>query len=158
MQLIISMLGKMITFLICCIPLKRYLRVIACPGSMTEIERIRRVETISWNCLLVSVVCNSIWTSYAFKVQCIEIAIVNVFCKSQIFMVICFRTFGQHCAFGDLSNSKAGVIAYNTVFRSNSNMSTLQLRHVQWLAMRDPRYNSFGYPKFNSTEPDTKRN
>jgi len=45
---------------------------------MAQSEKIRRIESLSWRCLLVSLVCNSIWTSYAFKVQSIEIAIINV--------------------------------------------------------------------------------
>ena len=77
----LSMFGKIITFVICCFPLKNYLGIVLCSKKMTEVERVRRVETISWNYLLVSVVCSSIWTSYAFKIQCIEIAIINVFCK-----------------------------------------------------------------------------
>lgn len=62
------MFGKLLTFVITCMPLTSYLKVILCPGQMTEVERVKRVEALSWNCLLVSVVCSSIWTSYAFKV------------------------------------------------------------------------------------------
>ena len=62
------MFGKLLTFVITCMPLTSYLKVILCPGQMTEVERVKRVEALSWNCLLVSGVCSSIWTSYAFKV------------------------------------------------------------------------------------------
>ena len=65
---ILSFIGKITTFIICCFPMKNYLRVILCIRKMTEVERIRRVETLSWNYLLVSVICSSIWTSYAFKI------------------------------------------------------------------------------------------
>lgn len=78
---LLSLFGKILTFIICCFPLKNYLSIILCSRKMTEVERVRRVEAISWNYLLVSVICSSIWTSYAFKIQCIEIAIINVFCK-----------------------------------------------------------------------------
>jgi hypothetical protein len=88
------MLGKILTFVLCCMPLKTYLRVILCPGQMTEVERVRRIESMSWNCLLVSVVCSSIWTSYAFKTQSVEIALINVFRKSTISNNKLFRTFG----------------------------------------------------------------
>jgi hypothetical protein len=83
-HLIMSMVGKLLTFIITCMPLTSYLRVILCPGQMTDQERVKRVEAMSWNCLLLSVVCSSIWCSYAFKVQSIEIAIINVFRKSTL--------------------------------------------------------------------------
>lgn len=41
-------------------------------------EQVERVESISYTYLLLCILCNSVWTSYAFKTQNIDLAIISV--------------------------------------------------------------------------------
>lgn len=85
----LSSMGKVLTFLQVCWNLPGYLGVTmglfqsqrGHSHEQVQQERIRQVEKQSWTLMLLSVICYSIWTSFAFKQQCIEIAVVCVFCK-----------------------------------------------------------------------------
>ena len=55
-------------------PLPTYLGVWNKPKQ----DQIKRVESISFNYLLVATMSNAIWTSYAFKTKNIDLAIVTV--------------------------------------------------------------------------------
>ena len=79
--MILSYTGKILLALINFYPLPRYIGALLRLKDMTYMEQLARIESLSWYYLLLNVVSNSIWTSYAFKVQCIELAIANVFRK-----------------------------------------------------------------------------
>lgn len=79
--MILSYFGKFLLVLINLYPMPTYLGALIGYKGMTYMEQLARIESISWYYLLLNVVAYSIWTSYSFKVQCIELAIANVFCK-----------------------------------------------------------------------------
>lgn len=79
--MILSYTGKFLLVLINIYPLPRYVGALLRLKGMTYMEQLARVESLSWYFLLLNVVSNSIWTSYAFKLQCIELAMANVFRK-----------------------------------------------------------------------------
>lgn len=70
----LSAAGKITTILLALTPLPTYIGV----WGKNEREQIQRVESISFNYLLLLLICNSIWTSYAFKTQNIDLAIISV--------------------------------------------------------------------------------
>jgi tryptophan-rich sensory protein len=55
-------------------PLPTYISVWGRPVH----EQIQRVESISYEYLLLNLIANSVWTSYAFKTQNIDLAIISV--------------------------------------------------------------------------------
>ena len=71
----LSTSGKLSVFLLAITPLPTYIGV----WGKSKAEQIQRVESISYSYLLLNIVCNSVWTSYAFKTQNIDLAIISVF-------------------------------------------------------------------------------
>ena len=61
------------------LPLNTYVKVLQ--KDTSKLEKIAIVEKLSWQYLLLNVICASIFSSYAFKIESIELAMVNVFCK-----------------------------------------------------------------------------
>ena len=43
------------------------------------IDKIIEVEKLSWPYLILNVICACIFTSYAFKIESVELALINVF-------------------------------------------------------------------------------
>ena len=71
----LSTSGKLSVFLLAITPLPTYIGV----WGKTKAEQVQRVESISFAYLLLNILCNSVWTSYAFKTQNIDLAIISVF-------------------------------------------------------------------------------
>ena len=59
----LSAAGKIATIMLAVTPLPTYLGV----WGKSKSEQTQRVQSISFNYLLLCLLCNSIWTSYAFK-------------------------------------------------------------------------------------------
>ena len=70
----LSAAGKISTLLLAVTPLPTYLGV----WNKPKPEQVQRVKSISFGYLLLNILCNSIWTSYAFKTQNIDLAIICV--------------------------------------------------------------------------------
>jgi len=71
----LSTSGKLSVFLLAITPLPTYIGV----WGKSKAEQVQRVESISYAYLLLNILCNSVWTSYAFKTQNIDLAIISVF-------------------------------------------------------------------------------
>jgi tryptophan-rich sensory protein len=71
----LSTSGKLSVFLLAITPLPTYIGV----WGKTKAEQVQRVESISFAYLLLNILCSSVWTSYAFKTQNIDLAIISVF-------------------------------------------------------------------------------
>ena len=71
----LSAAGKIASILLAITPVPTYLGVWNKPRQ----EQIQRVESISFHYLLVNILSCVIWTSYAFKTQNIDLAIISVF-------------------------------------------------------------------------------
>lgn len=67
-------IGKVSVVMLAVTPLPTFFGVWNKPKN----EQIQRVESISFGYLLLCILCNSIWTSYAFKTQNIDLAIISV--------------------------------------------------------------------------------
>jgi len=72
---VLSIVGKIAAILLALTPLPTYLGVWNKPRN----EQVQRVESISFMYILINILCCSIWTSYAFKTQNIDLAVINVF-------------------------------------------------------------------------------
>lgn len=70
----LSAAGKISTILLAVTPLPTYIGV----WGKSKREQKQRVESISFEYLMLNILCNSIWTSYAFKTQNIDLAISSV--------------------------------------------------------------------------------
>mmetsp|Transcript_40224 Transcript_40224/g.61389 ORF Transcript_40224/g.61389 Transcript_40224/m.61389 type:complete len:131 (+) Transcript_40224:211-603(+) len=76
---ILSATGKALLAVVTCWPLPSFFMA-AASSKMDKRERVSRVEVCSWKCLLLALMNYSVWTSYAFKVQSVEIALISVTC------------------------------------------------------------------------------
>lgn len=71
----LSTTGKLSVFMLAITPLPTFIGVWNKPKQ----EQIQRVESVSYSYLLLNILCNSVWCSYAFKTQNIDLAIISVF-------------------------------------------------------------------------------
>lgn len=70
----LSSAGKISSILLAVTPLPTYLGAWGKPKQ----EQVERVESIAFTYILLCILNNSIWTSYAFKIQNIDLAIISV--------------------------------------------------------------------------------
>ena len=73
----IASFGKITIMCLAVTPLPTYLGVWGKPKK----EQVERVESISYMYLLLNIICNAIWTSYALKTQNVDLAIISVIRK-----------------------------------------------------------------------------
>ena len=72
-----SNFGKIGAFIVYTIPVWQYFQLVI--GKRSQIEKIMEVEKLSWPYLILNVICASIFTSYAFKIESVELALLNVY-------------------------------------------------------------------------------
>lgn len=72
-----SNVGKIGAFIVYTIPVWQYFQLVI--GKRSQIEKIMEVEKLSWPYLILNVICASIFTSYAFKIESVELALLNVY-------------------------------------------------------------------------------
>lgn len=70
----LSSAGKISTIMLSVTPLPTYLGT----WGKSKREQVERVESIAFTYILLCILNNSIWTSYAFKIQNIDLAIISV--------------------------------------------------------------------------------
>lgn len=70
----LSSAGKISTIMLSVTPLPTYLGA----WGKSKREQVERVESIAFTYILLCILNNSIWTSYAFKIQNIDLAIISV--------------------------------------------------------------------------------
>ena len=124
-------------------PLPTYLGVWNKPRQ----EQLERVASISFNYLLVSTMCNAVWTSYAFKTKNIDLAIVTVTRKYSLFLPNFFSSDYRYCDHSNLSFSQARVEPDQTIFHGYSRFPDFQFWHGAdhdvWNAWNYFQYNEF---------------
>ena len=72
------MAGKASGILLVMTPLPSFLGVWFKPKK----EQLARVESVSFAYLLLSILCNAIWTCYAFKTTSTDLALISMIRKS----------------------------------------------------------------------------
>ena len=73
----ISAVGKLVALLLAVTPLPTYLGV----WGKSKKEQTQRVESISFNYLLLNTLCNALWSSYAFKTGNSDVLLISAIRK-----------------------------------------------------------------------------